>query len=212
MGTPLTIACVYRPGGGFSNDYVLRLRTSVAKFCSIPHRFVCLTNQKIEGIETIPFKNNWMGWWSKLELFRPGLFEGKVAYFDLDTMFASDMTDMLEPHYDFACGTNWKGPGTHIHSGIMFWDSAIDFSMIPNSFTPAMIPEYEKGWECWGDQGHIQRFLPVKFESLNERFPDRIVSYKWHVRRPGRVPEGASVVCFHGKPRPHEVNWQLPNG
>ena len=32
-------------------------------------------------------------------------------------------------------------------------------------------------------------------------------SYKLHCK--DGVPEDASVVCFHGKPRPHEIGWKI---
>lgn len=206
----LTVACVFKPGGGFSAEYVTRLRDGVKAHCNLPHRFLCLTNQQINGIETTPLIHHWMGYWNKLELFRRGLFDGPVVYLDLDTMLTSDVTDIFSAPYEFACLTNWKGNGTHIGSGVMAWDGRLDLSHIVEAFHPSMIPDYEKSWELWGDQGHTQRFLGRPFESLLSRWPNRIVSYKWHVRKIGKVPDGASIVAFHGKPRPHAINWKLP--
>ena len=58
MAAGLTIACVYKPGGGFTDEYVYRLREGVAKHCHVPHRFVVLTNEKFEDFETIRFTRN----------------------------------------------------------------------------------------------------------------------------------------------------------
>lgn len=206
----LTVACVYRPGGGFTDEYVFRLRDGLEKHSYVHDRFVCLTNQRLKGIETAPLINNWIGWWSKLELFRKGLFSGRVAYFDLDTMIVGDISDLISDPHDFICLTNWKGNGTHVGSGVMGWNADLDFSYIYAAFHPRVIPEYEKGWEKWGDQGFVQSHLRIPFASYNEFYPGRIVSYKYHVRRQGFVPEGASVVCFHGKPRPADIGWTLP--
>jgi hypothetical protein len=38
---------------------------------------------------------------------------------------------------------------------------------------------------------------------LQEMHPGEFVSYKTHCTK--GVPDGARVVCFHGRPRPHEV-------
>lgn len=211
MGAALTIACVYKPGGGFSDEYVHRLRAGTQEFCRREHRFVCLTTQKLKGIECVPLVNHWQGWWNKIELFRRGLFDGPVAYFDLDTIFVDDITDMVVTPFEFVCGTNWKGHGSEINSATMMWDGRVDFSYIYDAYHPGLNERYEQDWRRWGDQGFIQDHLRVPFTSLNELFPGRVVSYKWHVKSSGQVPPAASIVCFHGKPRPHQINWALPN-
>lgn len=206
----VTVVCVYRPGGGFTDEYVHRLKCAVSEYSTVHDRFVCLTTRKIRGVETIGFKQNWMGWWSKLELFRPGLFTGRVFYMDLDTMLVGDISELVSDTSDFISLTNWEGNGTHVASAVMGWNADLDFSRIYAEFHPRVIPEYEKGWEKWGDQAWIQERLPVPFESYNLKYPDRIVSYKHHIRWLGAVPSGASIVCFHGRPRPHAVGWTLP--
>lgn len=217
MGESLTVACVYRQGNGFIDEYVYRLRDAVTKHCAAPHRFVCLTNHKLVGIETIPFARGKQlnGWWLKLELFRAGLFAGPVVYFDLDTLILGDITDIVTDSYGFACLSNWKGGGTHISSAIMAWDGTEDLSHLHTTFDKKMVPQYEKSWERWGDQGYIQDYLGRPWTSMLTRFPGRIVHYKTHCRGknkefPGGAPRGSSIVCFSGQPRPHELNWSLP--
>lgn len=210
MGLLLTIACVYKPGNGLGGDYVFRLREGFKKHCRKPHRFVCLTNQVLSGVERIPLKHGWTGYWNKIELFRPGLFEGPVCYCDLDAMIVRDITDMVEHPYEFVCGTNWKGSADHINSAFMCWDGRTDFSQIYDTYSPSINEQYEQDWRSWGDQGFIQDHLPVRFTSLNELFPGRIASYKIDVRPANKVPEDTSIVMFHGRPRPHQLNWKLP--
>lgn len=218
MDPGLTVACVYKPGGGFSDDYVYRMRDSLAQHSKAHTRFVCVTDQKLPGIECVPFTRRAIGWWNKLELFRPGLFDGRVAYFDLDTMFVGDITDMLqEDDFRFMCTTDWLGRGTTINSTMMMWDArCAEIGAIYSASTQGADEKYSKGWQRWGDQGFIQDHLPIPFASINKLFPGRIVSYKINVRgkqhgRPDAVPAGASIVAFHGNPRPHQINWTLPN-
>jgi hypothetical protein len=185
----------------------------VQRYVKLPHQFVCLTSQRTLKCDTIPLVTSWKGWWAKLELFRSRLFAGPVAYFDLDTVLVSDITDIVAESYDFACPTNWKGGVTHISSAVMMWDGRIDNAHIFGAFKPAKIPDYEKSGHRWGDQGFIQDHLKRPFASLQERWPGRFVHTKTHIWK-GRhatdapAPKGASVVCFSGKPRPHE----LPEG
>lgn len=218
MDTGLTVACVYKPGNGFTDDYVYKMRDSLAQHSKAHNRFVCLTDQRLRDIECVPFSRRAVGWWNKLDLFRPGLFNGPVAYFDLDTMFVGDITDMLELRSSFACTTDWLGRGTTINSTMMLWDARVAaIGAIYAASTQGAEEKYSKGWQRWGDQGFIQDHLPIPFISLNQLYPGRIVSYKIHVRgiqhgRPDKVPEGASVVAFHGNPRPHKIGWTLPHG
>lgn len=204
---------MYRPGGGYTDEYVYNLQRAVARYVQVPHRFVCLTDQRLK-CETIPLVTRWPGWWTKLELFRPRLFDGPVVYLDLDTVLVSDITDIVTEAYDFACATNWKGGGAHISSAVMAWNGLLDLSHIFTSFRLEMRREYET-WQFWGDQGHVQRFLGRPFEDLLARWPKRIVHTKthiWNSRRatPAAAPAGASIVCFSGKPRPHELDQQNP--
>lgn len=206
----VTVACVYRPGGGFCDEYVYRLRAGVKEYVQIPHRFVCMAPRRLRSVETLGFKQEWPGYWSKLELFRPGVFTGRVFYLDLDTILTGDITDLVADNSDFICLTNWRGDGTHVASAVMGWNADLDFSQIYTRFNLALRGRYMQSWERFGDQGWIQDNLPIPFASYNLRYPNRIVSYKKHIQGVGAVPAEASIVCFHGKPRPHAVGWRLP--
>lgn len=208
----LTVACVYRPSKDYTDEYVYRLHAGVREHLFLHDRFVCLTDRELPGIECVPFERNWPGWWSKLELWRPGLFTGQVAYFDLDTIIRRDICDIFNTRREFASLTNWSKPH-RLASGVMTWQASDKLTPLYESFQLSRdAPRYSLSMERWGDQGWIQDTLPVPFESLNELHPGRIVSYKNHVRAQGAVPSSASIVAFHGKPRPHQVNWELPSG
>ncbi|WP_448043798.1 hypothetical protein [Bradyrhizobium liaoningense] len=61
-----------------------------------------------------------------------------------------------------------------------------------------------------GDQTFIEQFWTDKATRWQDACPGRVVSYKVDVLPHQRVPSGASVVIFHGRPRPREINWSLP--
>ncbi len=209
MAAGLTVACVYKPGGGFTDEYVYRLREGVAKHCHVPHRFVVLTNEKFEDFETVRFEQNWPGWWGKLELFRKDVFAGQVAYFDLDTMIVGDITDIVTEPQSFAMLRDLYGKH-RVASGMMVWNASDDWSAIYETFSAARIPEYSKTSEKWGDQGWVSDCLLDAPVRLQDQFPGRIVSYKVEMKAQGKMPKGASVVAFHGRPRPHQIGWKLP--
>lgn len=210
--TNLTVVCVYKPGKGYTDDYVTRLRDGVAKFCQAPHKFVCMTNKKVEGIECIPMIADRDGWWNKLEIFRRGLFDTPVVYLDLDTIIISDITDILTYPHEFTGGNNLKRKHVDsMQSWFMAFDGRDDYQYLFDGYTSNTPEEYEQGWARWGDQGYTQDNLRHGWTGLDELFPGRNASYKWEIRRPWKIPPGLSFVVFHGKPRPHEINWELPS-
>lgn len=203
----LTVACVYKPGNGFSEEYVTRLRDGVKEHCKANYEFVCLTNQRVPGVNCLPLERSNRGWWNKLELFR---LQGPIVYFDLDTVIVDDITDICTYLHVFSALSNFKR-GVFA-SGFMAWCG--DHSYLNVDIDKQTDREYNGGetgkWDRHGDQGYISEHLQVEPEMTNDIFPGRFVSYKWQVRRQGKVPKGASVVCFHGRPRPHQINWRLP--
>lgn len=103
----ITVACVYWAGrfrgreAIYTPEWVGKLRNMVRQNLPVEHRFVCLTNSRVP-CEKIPLKHNWPGWWSKIELFRPGLFENdRVLYLDLDTVIFKDLTPVVDFQSEF---------------------------------------------------------------------------------------------------------------
>jgi hypothetical protein len=120
----LIVATVCRCSPRYTPDVVRWFRRQLAAKLRTPHTFVCLSDKPDEVPGGIALKHNWPGWWAKLELFRPDLFqEGDlVLYFDMDTV----LTDTFEvppipPKGDLGMvgfGGSWW---THYGSGVMCW-------------------------------------------------------------------------------------------
>lgn len=185
----MIVACVLRSGGVYTPEYVHRLKQGVNQY--LPgHDFVCFSDVDVPN--RIPLVTDWPGWWSKLEMFREPM--GKVLYMDLDTIIQGSLEEIASyPHkftmlQDFMCD--------RFASGVMAWDG--DHSHIFREFDPEMIPDYRGPRH--GDQAYIsERVNPETFQSL---FPGQIVSRKIHKDR-----SSARVICYHGKPKPHETGW-----
>lgn len=107
----LTIACVLRSGGVYDAEWVAKLQRGVARHMTLPHRFVCLSDVDVP-CERIPLVTDWPGWWSKIELFRKGLFDGPVLYTDLDSVITGPLDGMFADQASSAwskCGE--RAPG-----------------------------------------------------------------------------------------------------
>lgn len=191
----------------YSLKYVEKLHEGIINHSINDYRviFKCLSDH---NQSTTPLKYNWPGWWSKMELFRPDI-KGDILYMDLDTI----IYDNLKPIYDI-CHSN---PFPIMLS-----------NLIPRLASKAgcgsgvmWLPEKYRGivWNKWiknpskimekyslhGDQKFISdTYSPILLEFQKIK-PKCIVSYKIDCK--GSVPKGASVICYHGNPRPHETNW-----
>lgn len=195
------VACVLKSGGYFDQKYVLNLKSMVSKHITVPYEFVCLTDVTINGCKTILLQDQLVGWWSKLELFRPGLFDCDVAiYFDLDTLIMENIDELLKLNQGFYGLRPWnlanraKGQTA---SGVMVWQPG-QFDFIYKGFNLADINNGKT------DQGYITTALRsngIQWKALQDHISG-IRSYKRECRN--GPPSGTRVVCFHGRPRVHE--------
>ena len=194
----ITIACVLKSGGEYAPRHVYQLQTGFVRHAKVPFNFVCLSDLPGNGYSVIPLKHNWKGWWSKLELFRPGLFDGPVFFADLDTIVVGNVDELLTGHCFTVLENFWSTQ--RIGSGLMAWDC--DLSAIYEKFSEAPERYMAEGvtTENWGDQGFIRFNSPIEPERFQRKHPGKVVSYKFHCK--AGVPPEASIVCFHGKPRP----------
>jgi uncharacterized Rossmann fold enzyme len=195
--------CCIRAGDQFSPAYVSNLFDMVRRNLAegFEGEFVCFTDQKDaldKGIKVRPLPADLPGWWSKLALFRRDLFpEGdRVIFFDLDTLITGRLDELASYDGPFAILRDFFRPNG-MQSSVMAWRAG-EQQEIWETYTEAGWPMHDPG----GDQAWIERHAckgPVRF--LQTLFPGMFVSYK-QIKGP---PEKASVVVFHGRPRPHEV-------
>lgn len=185
------VACVLKSGGPYTPEYVDRLKQGVDKNLS-GHEFVCLSDIEVP-CKRIPLVNNYSGWWSKIELLR---ITGSVLYFDLDTVITGDLSDIAHYPHRFTMLKDFSKDTPA--SGVMAWNG--DFSHVYRDFDPNKVGRYPGH----GDQGYIGSRVDG-IEYFQDLFPSQIVSRK----QPENRNDDERVVCFHGIPRPHEVNWSI---
>lgn len=189
----LTVVCVKtRPR--YDHSYVNRLHCMVSKHLTVPHRFVCLTDDD-DGVEceTLPIPRGLMGWWGKIALFRPDVLTGQVLFLDLDTLIINNIDFLSEFSNEFAILRDFYRPEGY-GSGMMIWNKPHEY--IWKDWVMAGCPNHPLG-----DQGWMEHMLPDA-ERLQDLFPGKIVSYKEHCEP--CPPDGAAIVCFHGDPKPHD--------
>lgn len=201
----MDVICVLRSGGEYDASWVEKLQRGVARHLTIPHRFRCLSDVPVACGE--PLKHDWPGWWSKIELFRPGVITGPTLYLDLDTVICGPLDNIAKLSYPFAALRNFHQPD-FIGSGVMWFR---DGDAVPHSvfakfakMPQAYIAHHERvqAGSHLGDQAFIWDTLKGQVPFLTDEFPG-IKSYKYHAR--SFMPADTSIICFHGLPRLPQV-------
>ncbi len=208
----LTIASVLKAGGIYDRTWVDRLQRAVVHRMNAEHRFVCLTDMDV-SCEAIPLTHGWPGWWSKMELFR---LDGPVLYLDLDVVVAGSLDELIAADcapFDPAAFAISEQLGKtnllvaprdfmnkrELNSSVLFFN---DCGHLYDQF--AEDPDRHMS-RFRGDQNFITDRC---WDALT--FPPGLcVSYRRHCRTKlgvGQLPKDARVVCFHGSPKPPDVD------
>jgi len=201
------VVTVLRSGGVFNEQYVRHLMAGVARHAHTQHRFMCLSDTVTEpevrdGIEWLPLVHDWPAHYAKLEIYRPELeWFGRMTYIDLSSVIVGDLTPFLD--YDGPCAMV-RDP----------WHDAAQTSVI--TFEPGWGREpylafsaASDDWMREGERMHAPWFhdqVMLQIRQPDDLFaPGAVVSWKAHCTN--GVPENARIVKFHGRPKPHEVDW-----
>lgn len=206
----LTVACVLRTGNRvvdrqpYRVEHVEKLGRGVARWLDRPHVFVCLTDLvaavEAAGIEAIPLREGWPGWWSKLSLFRPGLLTGPTLYLDLDSLVVGPLAPLVREAPGLTMVADFGRPEM-MNSSAMAWCGDMSalwraFRRDPEGIAAAYDARRGPGI---GDQGFIDDTARDMGQQIDTFDPRHVVSFKVHAR--AAAPDGARVLSFHGAPK-----------
>lgn len=197
----------------------------VRRNMSRPYRFVCLTDDETgidPSIETfalppigIPEFDAATGWtrlhgWLKVTVFAVPLYDltGPTLFLDVDIVITGSLDEFFDPPGDFIVIKEWdKRDDTGNTSVFRFTAGA----------HAALIGDLAKSLDTvQRDYRNEQEFVTSWFSRQGKisYWPKSwCVSFKRHCMyrgikgffKPARIPEGAKVVVFHGKPNPPDA-------
>jgi hypothetical protein len=184
-------------------EYVDTLYDMVTRNLSegTPGDFIVFTDDVSEvyspGITVREVPHELRGWFSKLSLFKTGTFNDgdRIFYLDLDSVITASLDDIVAYTGPFAILRDAYRPDG-LQSSVMLWEAG-ECDYIWRKYANAGFPEVFGGDQAWIEE------VVEDYRILQTEFPRKFVSYKRDARM--GVPPGASVVFFHGLPRPHEA-------
>ena len=210
-------------GTKFSFEYVNRLYKMVEKNLTVPHRFVCFTDDSegiLEEIETRPLPElNDTGLpekaWKKLGLFTNQLadLEGEALFLDLDVVIRDNINCFFEQEGEFFIIKDWDFPNDIIGNSSVFKFQVNRHQDIIDNF-------YKEGMDIRKRYKNEQAFL--SYQMYNKgilKYWDKswCVSFKRNCLQPfplnffkqAKEPEKAKIVVFHGRPNPEQARRGL---
>ena len=216
--SPVDCACVIH-GTGYDWIYVERLYNMLSRNLPNGIRFHVYTehdrpvpNHMIKHVLTN---------WPELQLFNSEHHQGNLLYFDLDTVILRDISWISQLPTEYLWGIrdfkHLQRPGySTLNSSVMWWNVE-KMSWIWDQFNTTNVVNTSRQYP--GDQDYINAVLG---HNRIRYFEDsQMQSWRWqcldggydfNTRRhkiPGQgtqIPGSTSVLVFHGKPKPHEIN------
>lgn len=215
----MTFVCfLTRPEPGrpviYTAEWVNRLWAGLRRWHPAP-RLVCFTDQP-EGIrpavETRPLPDPTLTtWWHRMPLFDRAIgrsISGRAPFtnIDLDTVIVGPLDWVGQVAAPFVGVRDWGAP--HRLNGGLWTLTPGARSEVWSTFA-AQRGDIMRRWRV--DDGWMGTAFPAP-PFYQDHFPGRIWSYKWgHLgERKGEppldaCPAGASVIAFHGRPKPADL-------
>jgi hypothetical protein len=221
---PVNVLCI-KWGRKYGPEYVNRLRSMVRRHLKRPHRFDCLTDDRagiepdieVFDIPQVGFADfdQRLPWtfghgWLKLTSFKRELYDlkGTTLFIDLDVVIVDSIDAFFEQPGEFVVIKEWdKRDGTGNTSVYRYTigahaDALDHLAAHKDKALSEVRNEQEFITGYLGRQGKVSYW------------PDSWCrSFKRHCVRPGilcwfqppRLPEGAKIIAFHGKPNPPDA-------
>jgi hypothetical protein len=213
-------------GNKYPIEYVERLRNGIKRYSpsilwtSEQAQIVCITDQPetVEGVTNVlAIGTGLEGWWGKMMMFNPAVRShargGVSIYLDLDTVIVDSLRPLIDfalTTKDFAICANFTRRAGKLNYPCAYGSCVMVF---PEGFGLDIFEQFVKSKKDmieaagpFGDQWVIERMSPGA-----TLLQDVMPSGYFVGRREFDVvrPEGAALMIFAGKVKPHncEIQW-----
>ena len=196
----------------YDGTWVDKLYRGIQRYYDGNFELVCLVDREYDDIKEpvrqIKFLEMGRGWICIIEKFRPDLTRGKRFTLGLDTIITSNIDDICSFGGPMGMISDTMDTG-RVCNGITIADSkSCDYvwniwtnrrEWVYNTFTilDGVPSEMMLLRDLFDQGGHCPR--------LDKIYSNKIFSYKMQFRHNPDLLETASIVYFHGDPKPHQL-------
>jgi hypothetical protein len=226
--TSIDCACVIH-GKRYDWSYVEKLHNMVSRHIDGDLRFHVYTESTRSVPDTMikhslidwEIGNPKNAWWYKMQLFNSQHHAGPLLYFDLDVVIVNPLNWIkeLSLNYFWAVHDFKRLYRPHIrdcNSSVMWWDTT-KFDWVWQDFQKQSLGQVQRQYR--GDQDYLTAVIPEKTRRFFNN--EHMVSWRWQCKDGGydfvkkqhflpdtqaKIANSASVVIFHGNPKPDQVN------
>ena len=214
------VVCI-KWGTKFDAEYVNRLYDMVEKNLTLPHRFVCFTDDKKglkKGIEVFPlppikFKPGPERGWRKLSVFNKKLanLKGQALCLDIDVVIINNIDYLFEEKGDFRILKDWGYPKESYVGN----SGCYRFNIGEH---PDIVEYFEKNFDKIREKfRNEEEYLSWKMKEkgiLQYWKPKTAISFKHgcmsafplnFFRTPKQPTDETKILIFHGNPLPREA-------
>jgi len=215
----ITVVTYLWPGkrGRYQPAHVQQLAKSVARWLTVPHRLVCVSDRVVPGVTTVPNPApQYAGrCYRRLWLFSEAActLGDRILHLDLDLVVCGSLDRLVAREADLAIyragsvaargyslnpSVLWLRTGTQVDIWKAYTSNPIRLARTANA----------DGW--WGSDQAVISYLRRDAAVSTFGDADGVVSYRRirheHLEAP---PEGTCIVSFHGKHTPFERPVQM---
>ena len=227
------VVCI-KWGSKYSAEYVNKLHSMVERNLSLPHRFICLTDDSTglnSEIETKLLLRKELKWsYTKFELFEKRLQDilGQILFLDLDVVINNSIDDLFlfEPDAEFVGIRDWDvdcinascmrfTAGKHSYIVDNWFEAVESRFTVEEYFDPTLNDKKTLYHDLnsfppavyRGDQEWTTNQLKEHNVNIKYYPTNWLQSYKYG------YDMNSKVIIFHGEPKPHEVKdvWVKEN-
>lgn len=208
-------------GTKFGPEYVNRLYKMVEKNLTLPHRFVCLTDNSdgiMDGVEIFPIPDNVPvdenapeRGWKKLSIFAEKLYDlsGQALFLDLDIVIRDNIDCFFDGSDKFLIIKDWDFPNDIIGNSSVFRFNIGKHSYVLKEFikNKAEIQKRHRN-----EQAYLS--YAINAHGALKYWPKQwCVSFKRNCLHMWPMcyfkmpidPKKAKIIVFHGKPNPEQA-------
>jgi hypothetical protein len=204
----MKIVTTWSGEGDFTAKHVQALARQCEKHAPLTD-FVCITNEKVPGVECWPNHNKWPGWWVKFEAFAPWV-HGDILYMDLDTVITGSLADIVRVKKLTLLRDAYRD-GKRLKEGLQASLMMLteEDRVGPWEYFSTHPRTYMETYKIKGDQPLLEQYYMSHAQRWQDILPGQIVSYKvdcggGNAFKPAVIPASARLIFFHGKPRPFD--------